>query len=108
MRGEWVQTLTDEKGKLSAARLLLLLSLVFTAALIVFDVVLWGDVSSDVYSLLGVVFTGLLAWSAGPRMAQYLAPQIGAVASGIAQAVKSPRRPDLLDSSPNFVEHDER
>ena len=103
-----MQTLTDEKGKLSAARLLLLLSLVFTAALIVFDVVLWGDVPSDVYSLLGVVFTGLLAWSAGPRMAQYLAPQIGAVASGIAQAVKSPRRPDLLDSSPNFVEHDER
>ena len=103
-----MQTLTDEKGKLSAARLLLLLSLVFTAALIVFDVVLWGDVSSDVYSLLGVVFTGLLAWSAGPRMAQYLAPQIGAVASGIARAVKSPRRPDLLDSSPNFVEHDER
>ena len=66
------------------------------------------DVPEPAYVLLGSLVIGLLAWAAGPRTAQYLAPQIGAVASGIAQAVKSPRRPDLLDSSPDFKEHDER
>ena len=60
------------------------------------------------YTLLGSLNVGLLAWAGGPRVAQYLAPQIGAVASGIAQAVKSPKRPDLLDSSPDFKEHDEK
>lgn len=104
MKDEWYQTLTDEKGKLSAARVLLLLHEVFTATLIVFDVVMWGSVSSDVYSLLGVIFTGLLAWSAGPRIAQYLLPQIGAVAQGIASAVtvREPRQPEIVDNDPRF------
>ena len=109
MKDEWYQTLTDEKGKLSAARVLLLLHEVFTGLLIVFDVVLWGSVSSDVYSLLGVIFTGLLAWSSGPRIAQYLLPQIGAVAQGISSAitVRVPRRPDIIDSDTGFRD-DER
>ena len=99
--------LKDERGSLSAARVFLLSSLIFTAALIVLDSTIW-TVSESVYTLLGSLDIGLLAWAGGPRVAQYLGPQVGAVASGIAQAVKSPRRPDLLDSSPNFVEHDER
>jgi hypothetical protein len=48
-----------------------------------------------------------LTWAAGPRVAQYLGPQIGAVASSIAQAVKRPQQPDLLDNDPRFREDDE-
>ena len=80
----------------------------YTGILILFDIVLWGDVSNAVYALLGTVFTGLLAWSAGPRIAQYLLPQIGAVAQGIgASIVKQPRQPDLLDNSPEYHERHE-
>ena len=103
-----VQILSDEKGKLSAARTLLVASLVFTGLIIIADALLWADVSNAAYALLGTIFTGLLAWTAGPRIAQYLGPQIGAVAQGIGASLKSePRRPDLLDNSPEFKENDE-
>ena len=72
------------------------------------DSIFWGDVPNAAYALLGTIFTGLLAWAAGPRIAQYLLPQIGAVAQGIGASLKKePRRPDLLDNSSEFKEHDE-
>ena len=103
------QILSDEKGNLSAARVLLTASLAFTAAIIVVDSLLWATVPNAAYALLGTIFTGLLAWTAGPTIAQYLGPQIGAVASGIgASLTREPRRPKLLDSDPAFREDDER
>lgn len=97
------QILTDEKGNLSAARVLLVASLAFTAALIVVDSRLLWAVPNAAYALLGTIFTGLLMWTTGPRIAQYLGPQIGAVARGIgASLMKEPRRPKTLDSSPGF------
>jgi len=101
------EMLTDERGTLSAARTFLFGSLVFTGTIIVLDSLLLG-VPEIAYTLLGSLNVGLLAWAGGPRVAQYLAPQIGAVASGIAKAVKGPQRPDLLDNSPDFREHDEK
>ena len=102
------EILRDERGSLSAARIFLFVSLVFTAVIIVADSLLWATVPNAAYALLGTVFTGLLAWTAGPRIAQYLGPQIGAVASGIGAAlVREPRRPDLLDNDPSFRD-DER
>ncbi len=102
------QLLSDEKGKVSAARTLLVGEMLYTGILILFDIVLWGDVSNAIYALLGTVFTGLLAWAAGPRIAQYLLPQIGAVAQGIgASLTKDPRRPDLLDNDPRFKDMEE-
>ena len=102
------QILSDEKGNPSAARVLLVASLAFTAAIIVVDSLLWATVPNAAYALLGTVFTGLLAWTAGPRIAQYLLPQIGAVTSGIGAALtREPRRPDLLDNNPSFRD-DER
>ena len=100
--------ISDEKGKLSAARVLLVGCLVFTGGIILTDSLFWGEVPNAAYALLGTIFTGLLAWCAGPRIAQYLGPQIGAVAKGIGDAVKQPRRPDLLDNDPKFRENDER
>ena len=97
----------DERGKPSAARIFLATTMTFSALIIVLDSVIW-DVPEPAYVLLGSLGMGLLAWTAGPRMAAYIAPQIGAVASGIAQAVKSPRQPDLLDNVDKFRENDEK
>ena len=102
-----IEVVRDEQGSLSAARVFLAISLVFTGIIIILDSTIW-DVPEPVYSLLGGLTVGLVAWAGGPRMAQYLAPQVGAMASGIAQAVKGPQRPDLLDNSPAFREHDEK
>jgi hypothetical protein len=102
------QILADEKGNLSAARVLLVASLAFTAVIIIADSLLWADVPNAAYALLGTIFTGLLAWTAGPRIAQYILPQIGAIAGGIGASVKrKPRKPELLDSDPAFCD-DER
>ena len=101
------QILADEKGNPSAARVLLVASLVFTATIIVADSLLWATVPNAAYALMGTIFTGLLAWTAGPRIAQYILPQIGAIASGIGAVVREPRRPDLLDNDPSFRD-DER
>jgi len=100
------EILTDERGNLSAARTFLFGSLAFTGTLIVLDSMIW-DVPEPAYVLLGSLVIGLVAWAGGPRVAQYLAPQVGAVASGIAQAAKRLRRPELLDNSPEFREDDE-
>jgi len=102
------QILADEKGKLSAARVLLVASLAFTAVIIVADSLLWAQVPNAAYALLGTIFTGLLMWTAGPRIAQYFGPQIGAIVGGIgASLTREPSRPDLLDNDPGFRD-DER
>ena len=101
------EILADERGNPSAARTFLFGSLVFTGTIIVLDSVMLA-VPEIAYTLLGSLNVGLLAWAGGPRVAQYLAPQIGAVAAGIAKAVKVPQRPDLLDNSPDFKENDEK
>tara|TARA_R100000808_G_C2131563_1_gene140669 strand:- start:217 stop:531 length:315 start_codon:yes stop_codon:yes gene_type:complete len=101
------EILKDEKGNMSAARTFLLSSLLFTGVLIVLDSTVW-EVPEVAYTLLGSLSVGLLSWCGGPRVAQYVAPQIGAVASGIAKSIKEPRRPSLLDSSPEFRENDEK
>ena len=102
------QILADEKGNPSAARVLLTASLAFTAVIIVADALLWAEVPNAAYALLGTIFTGLLAWTAGPRIAQYILPQIGAIAGGIGASVtREPRKPKLLDNDPAFRD-DER
>lgn len=102
------QILSDERGNLSAARVLLTASLAFTAAIIVADSLLWAEVPNAAYALMGTILTGLLGWSAGPRIAQYILPQIGAIASGIgASLTREPRRPELLDNDLAFRD-DER
>ena len=101
-----IEIVRDEQGSLSAARVFLAASLIFTGIIIVLDATIWY-VTEPAYSLLGGLTVGLVAWAGGPRVAQYLAPQVGAVTSGIAQAAKGLRRPELLDNSPEFREDDE-
>ena len=97
----------DERGTPSAARVFLATTMAFSGLIIVLDSIVW-DVPEPAYVLLGSLGVGLLAWTAGPRMAAYIGPQIGAVASGIAQAVKGPQRPDVLDNDLRFKEDDEK
>lgn len=99
--------LRDERGSLSAARIFLAVSLIFTGIIIVLDSTIW-EVPEPVYSLLGGLAVGLVAWAGGPRAMQYLGPQVAGMASGIAQAVKGPQRPELLDSDAEFREDDEK
>ena len=97
----------DERGKPSAARIFLATTMAFTGLIIVLDSIVW-DVPEPAYALLGSLAIGLLAWTAGPRVAQYLGPQVAGVASGIAQAISGPERPKLLDNDARFKENDER
>lgn len=79
--------LQDEKGTWSAARVFLLLWL-SNAALF-----LWRHHAADAIGVALTFFTGiavpLVVWAAGPRLAQYLAPQVGAATSAVADAAKA-------------------
>uniref|UniRef100_A0A6H1ZX46 Uncharacterized protein n=1 Tax=viral metagenome TaxID=1070528 RepID=A0A6H1ZX46_9ZZZZ len=78
--------LHDERGSKSAGRLWLSIYLTFLAVLIPVDAIsVTFDVPDPAWALLGVVFGGLLAWVAGPRMTQHL----GEIGAGIAQAKRS-------------------
>jgi hypothetical protein len=102
------QILSDESGKPSAGRVLLVATLAFTGVIMVADSLLWATVPNAAYALLGTIFSGELAWVAGPRIAKHLLPQIGAITSGIgASLIKKPRRPEVLDNDPAFRD-DER
>lgn len=95
--------LTDEQGKLSLSRILLLAQLVYV------------DVSSAVAAFtLSVVLTGewwvyqstltvgLIAWAAGPRGLQYIGPVLGQITGGMANAV------GRLSQTDNRFKDDER
>lgn len=93
----------DEKGKPSSARFAFWLTLLVTLTLIVLDAIR-VDVTVPVaaYSLLASLLVALAAWAGGPRIAQYLGPQIGKVAAGVAQAIERPTYRDGMD--PDEVE----
>lgn len=80
--------LKDEQGDWSLARAAFVVVVLFVGGLIAADTFGPWDVPDTAYVLLGTLVTGLLAWAAGPRIARYVGPQIGGVASGIAAAGK--------------------
>lgn len=81
----WRQLLQDERGQLSTARTLLWVWTAFTLALLALA---WREVPNGVLSLLSAVEIALVAWAGGPRIAQYLAPQVGAAASAVGQSLR--------------------
>jgi hypothetical protein len=95
------ELVTDEKGKLSASRVGLWLTLLSAGAVIAVDVYQTlqnkTPIPNTVYSLQGTMFMAFASWAAGPRIAQYLGPQIGAVAQGIGAANRDARLPNKLD-----------
>lgn len=93
---------TDDKGELSIARLGVWLTIFLAVATISIDValVLAGvtlSIPNAAYALESTMFMAFVSWVAGPRMASYLAPQIGGVAQGVASAVRDARLPSKHD-----------
>ena len=102
MRFRLNQLVEDEKGKLSAARVGLWITVGVSLVNFGVDVYLTliagkARIPNTVYALEGTMFTAFAAWAAGPRIAQYIGPQIGQVASGIAAAVRDARLPSKDD-----------
>lgn len=71
----------DEKGKPSLSRVALIINLLFTGFLIVMDATGTWTVRVDVWVLQATIFTGLLAWAGGPRIAEHIS-KIGVGATG--------------------------
>jgi hypothetical protein len=78
--------LADETGKPSLSRVLCSLALGFTGAVIVADLA-GTAVGEAIYVILTSLNLALIGWAAGPRIAQYLLPQLGAATSAVATAI---------------------
>ena len=87
--------LTDEQGHLSSARCSFWLSLLVSLTLIILSAVNKVELSAGAYTLLGTIFTFTCVWAAGPRIAQYLGPQIGRAISALGSAKDDRRLPDV-------------
>lgn len=79
--------LRDEKGSVSSARCAFWVNQILLTFVVLVDLsgVAVGNV---VYATLSTVFLACASWAAGPRIAQYLAPQISASAKAIGEAFK--------------------
>lgn len=73
----------DEKGRLSAARVF------FFCWSVLIAFAAWHEPAEAFWPLATSVLIGLLSWAAGPRIAQYLAPQVGAAAQATAESIKA-------------------
>lgn len=83
-----MRTLHDERGQRSAARTFLLWALVYQGAYLA----VWGrqdDTLGVVCTFFAAIDTPLIVWAAGPRIAQYLGPQAGAIVQGVAESAKA-------------------
>lgn len=87
--------LRDEQGAWSTARCAFWLTLLVTLALVVATAFGWAALSPAAYSLLGIMFMALAGWAAGPRVMQYLGPQIGAVVQSLSRAKGDARWPNV-------------
>lgn len=88
--------LTDERGNRSSARALTWLEFLNIVALSWVDVLTDVDVAGEIWVLHSGMFLALVTWTAGPRVAQYLAPQIAAAARAVSEAVQR-RRQGVID-----------
>lgn len=91
----------DEHGKPSMARVALGVTLAATLLLSWLDA-LFPDtvvVPPDAYAMLGGIVLALAGWAGGPRVMQYLGPQVGKLAGSIAAAAaaRDPREPSRHD-----------
>jgi hypothetical protein len=75
--------LRDEQRNYSTSRVLLL---IWTTVII--GVIIWKDatVSQALLTFFSSIYLFLATWAAGPRMVQYLAPQISAMVNSVSQS----------------------
>jgi hypothetical protein len=80
--------LQDERGTRSSARALLWI-VVLNAIAIAWADIITADVENAVYAFLSGLITALACGAWGPRVAQYLAPQMAGTARAIGEALRS-------------------
>jgi len=81
--------LRDEQGSPSMGRILLVVVVANTLALVWLDSAGVVTVENAAWALLSAFLMTMIAWVAGPRIAQYLLPQIGAITQGIGASVRA-------------------
>lgn len=100
------QLVTDETRKTSSARLGLWITVGMALITVGVDIALTlgssaSHIPNTVYALEGTMFTVFAAWAAGPRIAQYIGPQLGAIAQGIGQSSG-----DVIAQGVSFLPHE--
>lgn len=78
--------LKDERGNRSSARLSWWITLLFTLLMITIDTFSKIDLPAPAYAFLTTVVMFCGGWCAGPRIMQYVAPQISSAAKVVAEA----------------------
>src|SRR5436309_3111518 len=102
--------LHDERGKKSLGRALLIAWSVNAFVAIGYELFssTHYQLSNAAWAVISSVEVALIAWNAGPRIAQYLGPQIGAVAKGVGEALRSARLPSRLDDERGDIKPPEK
>lgn len=88
--------LHDEQGSKSAMRCSLFF-FVFPMLVAMTVVEVWHPFQPTVWTVWSSIAGMLIVGCFGPRVAQYLAPPLGAMMSAIGQAKRDPRLPSRLD-----------
>lgn len=92
--GKTNEMLMDETGYRSTSRVGIWIVMVFTLVMIALDFSIPGlEVPEPAYVILGTMFTFFAVWAMGPRMAEYIGPQLGAVIGGLGASRRT--RPDV-------------
>lgn len=79
------QLVQDEQGNLSSARVLLWCWSLYSLLLVALT---WRVIPNAVLAFMSGIEIALIAWAGGARVAQYLAPQVGAAASAVGQSLR--------------------
>lgn len=80
---ELSEVFKDETGGFSAARVF------FAVWTGIITVAAYNKPDAAFWPVAGSIAIGLLSWAGGPRIAKYLAPQVGKVAGSVSDAVKA-------------------
>jgi hypothetical protein len=89
--------LRDERGARSSMRVLLFVVVVPVMVLMTAAELLGHQLQSTVWTVWSSMAGMLIVGSFGPRIAQYIGPQLGAVAGAVGQAKRDPRLPSKYD-----------
>jgi hypothetical protein len=90
----WRDMLRDEQGSPSMGRLLVTGALVFVGWFTVADI-RGADVGQTIYDFWAPIVLTLIAWAAGPRIAQYIAPAAVAAANRVRGVFSSYREREV-------------
>lgn len=86
----------DETGKVSASRVLAVLWTLFMMGYLAVHL----EPTPAVLTFLASIETSFVCWAGGPRLAEYLAPQIGRIGDALAKTPWRKERDSALGIEP--------